>query len=308
MEQRTTARRAWVPAFFFILILGQVHGRDSEAGSFTFCAYNVRNWLKMERFERGRRKEAAGKPEEEKRRVIGTLVEIRPDVLGLCEVGDDQDVAEIRARLKEAGLDLAHLEACRGGDATRRLVLLSRFPIVARSSRTDLRYRIGGMTLPMQRGILDATVEVEAGFKVRFLGVHLKSMREVPEADQALMRKNEARLLREHMDSILAADLKVKLLCYGDFNEHRNGTAIATVMGGRSSPAFMAEVPLADKHGQCWTHFWDAADTYSRLDYVFCSRSLRPLVDTRRSRIHQDAEFDKASDHRPVVVTLRIQR
>jgi endonuclease/exonuclease/phosphatase family metal-dependent hydrolase len=300
-------RRAWVPAFFFILILGQVHGRDSEAGSFTFCAYNVRNWLKMERFEKGRRKVVAGKPEEEKGRVIGTLVEIRPDVLGLCEVGDDEDVAEIQRRLKEAGLDLPHLETCRGGDMTRGLVMLSRFPVVAKGSRTDLRYRIGGMTFPMQRGILDATVEIRAGFRVRFLGVHLKSMREVPEADQALMRKNEARLLREHMDSIMAADMKVKMLCYGDFNEHRNGTAVATVMGSRSSPTHMAELPLADRQGQVWTHFWDAADTYSRLDYVFCSRSLRPLVDLRRSHIHQDLEFDRASDHRPLVTTIRVE-
>ncbi len=296
-----------MPAFFLTLILAQVHGRDGEAASLTFCSYNVRNWLKMERFEKGRQKAVAGKPEGEKQRVIGTLAEIAPDVLGLCEVGDDQEVAEIQGRLKEAGLDLPHLETCRGGDVTRGLMLLSRFPIVARASQTDLKYRIGGMTLPMQRGILDATVEAQAGFKVRFLGVHLKSMREVSEADQALMRKNEARLLREHMDSIVSADLKVKVLCYGDFNEHRNGAAISTIMGGRSSPAFMAEVPLADKHGQVWTHFWDAADTYSRLDYVFCSRSLRPLVDMRCSRVHQDPGFDKASDHRPVVVTIRLR-
>ena len=294
-----------MPAFFFALFLAQVHGRDSEALCLTFCSYNVRNWLKMERFEKGRQKEVVGKPEGEKQRVIGTLAEIAPDVLGLCEVGDEQDVAEIQGRLKEAGLDLPHLETCRGGDLTRGLMLLSRFPIVARSSQADLRYRIGGMTLPMQRGILDATVEVRAGFRIRFLGVHLKSMREVPEADQALMRKHEARLLRERLDSILAADLKVKMLSYGDFNEHRNGAAIATIMGGRSSPGFMAEVPLADKHGQFWTHFWDAADTYSRLDYVFCSRSLRPLIDMRGSRIHLDPEFDKASDHRPVVIRIR---
>lgn len=296
MEKWRTTRRAWLPAFFFALLLAQVHGREKEAGSLSFCAYNVRNWLKMERFEKGRRKQATGKPEEEKRRVIQTLVDIRPDVLGLCEVGNDQDVAEIQALLKAGGLDLGHLESCQGGDATRRLVLLSRFPIVARSSQRELSYRIGATTLPMQRGILDATVEVRAGFRIRFLGVHLKSMREVPEADQALMRKHEARLLREHLDSILAADLKVNLLCYGDFNEHRNGPAIATIMGGRSSPAFMAELQLADAHGQVWTHFWDAADTYSRLDYVFCSRSLRPLIDMRRSHIHLDPEFEKASD------------
>jgi endonuclease/exonuclease/phosphatase family metal-dependent hydrolase len=305
MEHWRTTRRAWLPAFFFALLLAQVHGQETAAGNLSFCAYNVRNWLKMERFEKGRRKEAAGKPEEEKRRVIQTLLDIRPDVLGLCEVGDDQDVAEIQGLLKAGGLDLGYLESCHGGDATRRLVLLSRFPIVARSSQRELSYRIGVTTLPMQRGILDATVEVRVGFRIRFLGVHLKSMREVPEADQSLMRKHEARLLREYLDSILAVDLKANLLCYGDFNEHRNGPAIATIMGGRSSPGFMAELQLADAHGQVWTHFWDAADTYSRLDYVFCSRSLRTFIDMKRSGIHLDPVFEKASDHRPIVIRIR---
>lgn len=157
----------------------------------------------------------------------------------------------------------------------------------------------------MQRGILDATVELRAGSRVRFLGVHLKSMREVTEADQALMRRNEARLLREHLDAVMASDTRARLLCYGDFNEHRNEAAIATIMGSKASDRQMIEVPLADGDGRVWTHFWDAADTYSRLDYVFCSRSLRTQIDLRRSRIHDDRHFDKASDHRPLVVVIR---
>ena len=62
-----------------------------------------------------------------------------------------------------------------------------------------------------------------------------------------------------------------------------------------------------NKAGEVWTHFWDTADTYSRLDYLFASRLLRPHLDYRRSFIYSSRDFDKASDHRPIVTTIRIE-
>jgi hypothetical protein len=54
-----------------------------------------------------------------------------------------------------------------------------------------------------------------------------------------------------------------------------------------------------------WTHFWDAADVYSRFDYFFVSRELRPHVDTRRSHIFSAPDFYQGSDHRPIVLSLK---
>jgi endonuclease/exonuclease/phosphatase family metal-dependent hydrolase len=66
----------------------------------------------------------------------------------------------------------------------------------------------------------------------------------------------------------------------------------------------MTDLPLHDADGLVWTHFWDAADVYSRLDFVFASRNLRPLIDLRKARIYTARDFDKASDHRPLVLTI----
>jgi endonuclease/exonuclease/phosphatase family metal-dependent hydrolase len=236
------------------------------------------------------------------------LAAIHPDILGVCEIGTAEDLADLQQRLQQAGVDLPYTEMAHGGDETRRLALLSRLPIKARNSQTTLTYQIGAQTLPFQRGILDVTIAITPTFDLHLLGVHLKSMRTIPDADQAEMRRNEARLLRLHMDSLFAQEPGARILAYGDFNAHRNDPTVAKVMGSpRTGDTTMLDVLLRDANGEVWTHFWDAADVYSRLDYCFTSRLLRPHIDTRNSYIHSEHDFHKASDHRPLVLKIRAE-
>lgn len=306
MKRFFSTWRALLPAIF-LFSCGAAAAQDDAADSVVFCSYNVKNWLIMDRYDPAQRKvlTAAAKPESEKERVVSILAAIKPDVLGLCEIGSADDLVELQTRLKKAGVDLPYTELTHGGDEVRRLGLLSRYRIVAKNSQTALNYKLGGQVIPFQRGILDVTIRFTEDFDVRFLGVHLKSKREIPEADQNLMRRNEARLLRKHMDGIFAANPGPRILAYGDFNEHRNEPAISTIIGDRKSDAEMQDVYLKDIAGEVWTHFWDAADTYSRLDYFFASRLLRPHLDYKKTYIYSAKEFDRASDHRPIVTTIR---
>lgn len=272
-----------------------------------FCAYNVKNWLNMDRAY-GERVQIASKPEKEKEAVIATIKAISPDILGLCEIGGPDDLKDIQTRLKKAGIDMPHFENVQGGDATRTLGLLSRYPIVARDPQNKLTYRIGETVFPIQRGILDVTIQIKPDFVVRALGVHLKSMREVPEADQSLMRRNEAHLLRQHINDIFKKEPKVKLLAYGDFNEHAHEPPIDAIKGNRAEPeTYMNDIQLRDLNGEVWTHFWDTADSYSRLDYFFVSPELRNHSDFRASFIYTNKKFYEASDHRPIVLGIRME-
>jgi endonuclease/exonuclease/phosphatase family metal-dependent hydrolase len=305
MNRFFITRRALWPAVF--LGIASLSAGSVEPESVVFCSYNLKNWLTMDRFDLATKKTliASPKPEDEKRRVAEIIAAIKPQILGVCEIGTAEDLAHLQAHLKKLGLDLPHTEMAHGGDEQRRLALLSSFPIAARNSQTSLTYQLDGKTIAFQRGILDATVRITPAFEVRFLGLHLKSKREVEEADQALMRRHEARLLRKHMDGIFAANPKVRLLAYGDFNEHRNEPAISDIIGSpRTSDTAMQDVWLKDKDGEVWTHFWDAADTYARLDYCFASRLLRPHLDYRGCYIYSARDFDKASDHRPLVLKI----
>lgn len=271
----------------------------------TFVAYNIENYVRMPRSVEGQVVPDAPKPEASVAHLVRIIADIGPDILGVCEIGSDL-VPDFQQRLARAGVDLPHVEIAGGGDVVRELALLSRFPIVARDSQRDLTYRLDGHVLPMQRGILDATVELPDGSRLRCLGVHFKSKREIPEFDQALMRRHEATLLRQHVDAILEADPETRLLVYGDLNDTRNEPAVRHVLGRQNARNGLRAVPVADDRGQRWTHHWETADLYSRIDYLLASRALWPGIDLERSHIPHDPDFKLASDHRPLVLRIRL--
>ncbi|WP_395740232.1 endonuclease/exonuclease/phosphatase family protein [Prosthecobacter sp.] len=292
-------RRVIGPAVFFALAAWLA---AAEPERLTFCSYNLKNWVTA---DPAAEPPGVTKPEAERVRVVRILAAIKPDILGVCEIGTSEDLEEFQHRLLQAGVDLPHTEMAHGGDETRRLALLSRLPIKARNSQNALTYQMGVKTLPFQRGILDVTISITPTFDLHLLGVHLKSMRTIVEADQAMMRRNEALLLRQHIDTIFAREPDAFILAYGDFNEHRNEPAVAEVMGGpRTGSTTMQDILLRDANGEVWTHFWDIADVYSRLDYCFASRLLRPHIDYRNSFIYSERDVNKASDHRPLVLKI----
>ena len=278
---------------------------DPASKRVTFVAYNLENYLLMPRHVDGEPVPDAPKPEDSIRHLIRAIAAAGPDLLGVCEIGTDQ-VPDLQQRLAAAGIDLPHAEIAGGDDVVRELALLSRWPIVDTDSRRDLTYQLDGHILPMQRGILDATVELPDGSRLRCVGVHFKSKREIPEFDQALMRRHEAGLLRRHLDAIFEQDPDVRLLVYGDLNDTRNEPAVRAVLGPHQAPTSLRLVDIADDRGQRWTHYWAVADLYSRIDYLMVSRRLWPLVVAEESYIPADPEFRRASDHRPLVLKLRL--
>jgi endonuclease/exonuclease/phosphatase family metal-dependent hydrolase len=301
---RMPKRSSAILAALTLAFLLPARDRVGAADEITFVAYNLKNYLKMDRRVEGEFVKAAPKPETETAPLLRMIVGSKPDILGVCEIGSEVDAADLQTRLKAAGIDLPHLEYAHGSDSERRLALFSRFPIVARDSQESLTYQLGDRTFGYNRGILDATVEINPGYRLRLLGTHLKSKREVNEGDQAVMRRNEAELMRKHAESILAADPSTNLLLYGDFNDTRNETPIRVLQGRFGKPDYLADIQLEDKDGYRWTYCWDYADQYSRFDFIFVSPGLYPEVLREKSRIHSAPEWFAASDHRPLVVTI----
>ncbi len=289
-------------ALFALLLPAALTGAERE--SVTFCAYNLKNYLGMERFVNGARVPDTPKPEKEIAAVVKLITHLKPDALGISEIGQESDLRHLQRRLQDAGLSLPNLEYCHGGDPTRRLALLTRLPIVARNSRTALKYQIGDLSFPVQRGFLDATLRLRTGLDVRFVGVHLKSKRPVPEADESLMRRNEARLLRAHLDGLIAANPDEKIIVYGDFNEHRHEPAMVDIVGEPRPPGGLFEMHLRDSRQETWTHYWKDADVYSRFDYIFFTRTLNKYMDRRGSSICDAPDYYDGSDHRPTVAKI----
>lgn len=269
------------------------------------AVYNVLNYLPTDRFIDGRRVEDAMKPESEIRAVVGIIASHQPDILALVEMGDQEKLRDLQSRLKAAGVDFPHSEWVRGADSYRHIALLSKFPITARNSRDDVPFELDGVPTRIGRGILDVTVKPTPNDSLRIVGIHLKSRRKTDEFDEAAMRAKEAWYVREHIDSILAANPDEKLMLVGDFNDTKNEYPVRHLIGSPQAPNFMRDLYLKDRGGLLWTHFWRSADEYSRIDFMLVSRALWPLVDMNRSGIDSSPNWFDGSDHRLIFTTLR---
>ena len=269
-----------------------------------FISYNVENWLTMDRYVDNKSLKGAPKPEKEKEAVIKILADNHPDVIGICEIGTAADLAEIQERLKAAGLNLPNSHYTGGSDPTRHLGFLSKFPITSTSKPEVSEYQLAGQTFGINRGILDVSITAN-GKPYRFLGVHLKSKRESEQGDQEVIRFNEARLLRLHLDSILKKDANARLVVYGDFNDTRATKPIKMITGKYSDPTYLTAIPVRDSNQEAWTHYWTINDIYSRIDFIMVSQAMKPDVDFKASKILDDKEWNTGSDHRPLLGIFR---
>lgn len=266
---------------------------EGDLPAFGFVTYNVKNWLVST--------QSPEKSVDAKNAVVTMISECKPDVVGLCEIGNETDVFEIRDMLKEAGTDLPHTHYTGGVDSVRHLAILSRFPIISIQSPETA---IPGEGYSMQRGILDVTIRI-GGQPVRFVGLHLKSKRVVPQFDQAQLRIAEAEHVRNHINEILTSDPSTLLVAYGDLNDHPRSLSTRALLGTYRSPLYLSPVHVKDSRGERWTHFYSAEDSYSRIDFVAVSKALKPHIDRKLSRIIDAPEWSIASDHRPVFVGFK---
>jgi endonuclease/exonuclease/phosphatase family metal-dependent hydrolase len=266
-----------------------------------FATYNLRNWVGEDQ-KSPKGQQAKPKSEHEKSAVIGVLKEVGADVLGLCEMGSAAQFEEFLSRVKPLGF--IHAEYVDATDPDRHLALVSRFPIVARNSRTDVRFMMGGIEHRVRRGFLDVTIQITPDYQLRCVGAHLKS--KLPSAEgEALVRRHESAKLREVLSEILRAEPAANLLCYGDFNDTRDSAAILEIGGVRESASFMEAVAAKDEQGDRWTHYWKEADAYSRIDFIFASRGVLPEIEKGSGRVNRSPFWNEASDHRAVSIRLQ---
>ncbi|HEY0792090.1 MAG TPA: endonuclease/exonuclease/phosphatase family protein [Chthoniobacterales bacterium] len=291
-----------VPAFFILVVAGLQPVRGEQV--VTFAHYNVENYLVLDRREHGHVVHA-GKPEAEIAPLIRIIQTIHPDLLGVAEMGPPDQFDDFRQRLAAAGLEYPAAEYVQGADPDRHLAFLSKFPILERHSEADAEVILPDHREPMRRGILDVTVEITPRTRIRLVGAHLKSKLPIPEGEE-LVRRAEAQKLREHIDGLLQQAPDTLLLVYGDLNDTKDEPAIREVAGIRENPTGLLDLWLADQDGDRWTYYRKFSDTYARIDYIFVNRALFPSIDRAKSYLFRSADWNRASDHRPVVATLTV--
>ena len=116
------------------------------------------------------------------------------------------------------------------------------------------------------------------------------------------MRRNEARLLNNHVREALDGNPAVNLLVVGDFNDDPSSAVLQEIRTYKDQP-LLHDLRPTDAAGDAWTHR-ENDDTYHRIDYMLASAGLLPEVLPDKCYAVRSPLLLRASDHRPLVATF----
>lgn len=297
--------RAWRFTICFIAIVSCSTTFAREI--FRIAAYNVENYLDQPTETRHFTKSA-----EAKAKIRESIHAIKPDVISFEEMGSTNALLELRDSLKAEGLDFPYWEHLSGSDTNIHVALLSRFPIIARRPHTNDNFLLEGRRFSVSRGILEVDIRVNTNYSFTLLGAHLKSRLPVPEADQAELRLQEAKLLRARIDAILTANPNANFVVLGDFNDTKSSVSIRTILG--SGKFKLIDTRPAERNGDAsdpsgrasardvtWTYYYNVEDSFSRIDYILLSPGMAREWIRSETYVLALPDWGTASDHRPIV-------
>src|SRR3989442_11131 len=168
--------------------------------TFRVATYNVENYLDEPTQTRHT------KSAEAKAKVRESILALKPDVLALQEMGSLGALQELRESLSSEGLDLPYWEQVTGYDTNIHVAILSKFPFTARRPHTNDDFLMSGRRFRVSRGFGEVDIQVNTNYSFTLTAAHLKSRRAVSQADEAELRLEEAKLLREKIDAVLTAN------------------------------------------------------------------------------------------------------
>ena len=265
-------------------------------GEFSVMTFNLNQYALLDRD--GDADTLEPKPPEEAGAIVEVIRQVSPDVLAVEEMGDPAAWAEFKYSLRQAGLEYAHEEYLRRGKSVLNLAVLSRFPIVATNSHVGDTYTIGPTQFPVMRGFVEIDVAVTPQYRLRLMVAHLKS-KVFHSFGQAEMRRNEARLLNNHVREAIDGNPAVNLLVVGDFNDDPSSAVLREIRTYKRQ-TLLHDLRPADPVGDAWTHR-ENDDTYHRIDYMLASDGLMPEVIPEKAYVVRSPTLLRASDHRPLV-------
>jgi endonuclease/exonuclease/phosphatase family metal-dependent hydrolase len=281
-------------------------GLRLSAETLTIATYNVENYVAADRMVDGTYRQAYPKPEAGKQALRAVICVLNADVIALEEMGPRPYLDELQRDLAREGLAYPYAELLEAADVDRHVAVLSRRPFAAVTKHTDLTFSYFGAKETVKRGLLEVRLTTEAGEVTVFI-VHLKSRFTDRDDDpsSALRRLGEATAVRDRLLKVFPEPGDARFLILGDCNDSASSKPLhALAQKGKTEIAEL--LSSADSRGEGWTHFYKKEQTYSTVDHVLVSTKLKPAVIGGAAKIGDAPETANASDHRPVVVTLKL--
>jgi len=280
-----------------------IFSHDRPAGNeFMLMSYNLRLYAYIDRDDDGQPDDF--KPESEINPLISIVNQSQPDILVIQEMGGSSALDDLQERLKKAGINYPHIDYLKNRGTFANLAILSKYPISSTHPVTNLSYTVKGKQYPVLRGFQQVVIEVKPQHFLTVINVHLKSKIYHP-AGQTEMRRNESRLLATHVRRLLKSDPQNQIIVCGDFNDSVHSSSMREMLEDNQSG--LDDLSLRDSLGQIWTHFYRYGETYSRIDYLLTSDSLRKHWVKEKSGIILSPLTQAASDHRPIYATFNLR-
>jgi endonuclease/exonuclease/phosphatase family metal-dependent hydrolase len=279
---------------------------------FRIATFNIENYLDAPAGTRHAKSPAA------QAKVRESILDIKPDVIALEEMGATNALLALQGGLKSAGLDLPFWEEIAGFDTNIHVAVLSRFPIVARRPHTNENFLLDGRRMLVSRGFAELDIRVNPRFTFTLIAAHLKSRRLSPIADEAQWRYEEAAALRRVIDTRFGQDPAQNLVVLGDFNDLQDSKPVRAIMGRGAARLF--DTRPAERNGDdatssegrhearrvTWTDYYAKEDSYTRVDYILMGRGMKEHWRKEETYILALPNWGVASDHRPLVAAFSV--
>jgi len=281
------------------------------AETFRVATYNLDNYLDAPTEHRKR-----VKSDEEKAKVHESILAIKPDVLALEEMGTLSAFQELRSSLKTKGLDFRNAEYVTAFDTDIHIAILSKFPFTSVRPQTNDYFLLNGKRFRVGRGFAVVDIQVNTNYSFTLIAAHLKSKRTIAVTDEAELRHEEAKVLREKIEEAFAANPNINLVVLGDLNDYKNSESVRAVIGQGKHK--LVDTRPAERNGDdpprkrdaptvTWTHYYATEDLYSRLDYILLSPGMAREWVANETYVLALPNWGKGSDHRPIVATFEAE-
>lgn len=276
----------------------------SDAPVLRFLMYNVRNYF-IEGEPQRTTYRLYPKSESSREAVADVIASVKPDVVGLIEMGGKMALEDLRQRLAARGLVYPHYRVLERKGDDRALALLSVHPIVDDQSRAHYGL-YGNQKRKMLRGILDLTIQTEDGRRFCIVGVHNKSRVSEDAAAAASLRMKECRTLAMYLDERMKKSPRLPILVYGDWNDGPEDASLGVLQQGITAPSALHRLSPKDSTGAEWTLYYKAGKSYYIFDQIYLNKRLKSRLSTReKCGLIDIPAAAKASDHRAVWCELR---
>lgn len=240
------------------------------------------------------------KPRAQKEAVAQVIASVKPDIIGLVEIGGKAALDDLAERLAARGLEYPYRMALERMGENRALAILSHYPIVADHSVANCKLA-GQSNSSMLRGILDVVVELPDKRRFCIMGAHLKSqVSDMPSA-AAARRAREARTLAAHIAAATKSRRGMPILVYGDWNDNPNADTLSVLTHGMTKESSLRRLTPQDENGEQWTIYYKDGCIYNTFDQIY----VNPVLSTRIGRkskmgITPQPSGFTPSDHRAV--------